>query len=260
MASISELLDEWKDKIPKDFNIYQINKKTVICEDHFEPKLLRNKINADGKEGSTHLKRLVQGAVPTIFSCTTKTRKERTRSLPKKEKIIPRADYDEKCRFCLEIIELEKLEITDKIRRQFSILTQMDLRNSSVYSNFICKKCHHNLAFSVNYKAKLIEKQTRLYQKFQALEEKNNFKDEIYRIDIVENIKHEPEPDCLEVSNVEVKHENNEEENSVEHIYYEEVNEDIGQDVEFEQEIHYQEIPTKSEIECSSYALSYGKN
>jgi hypothetical protein len=175
-----ELLNQWLHQIPKDFTDYQITKKTVICEDHFDKEFLIS------KSAESHLKKLTTNAYPTIF-LPSKIRKSRKKPGSHKTsyKIDSRLQTQDKCRFCLRNFQEDRLEINELVQKLYLNLTQTELRLDQVYSRWICKNCHHNLNFSVSFKSRLIEKQNKLYRAYEALEDKDF--DGIARVDIMES-------------------------------------------------------------------------
>lgn len=142
-----KLLQSWINKVPINFKNFSLNKKSKICEKHFE-----NRYKVKGEQGQDVS--LTKNAIPTIFDETTLEPKNL------EEKLI-----SGNCRFCLAILHDIRIEIDEEIEKKFENLTQTKLKRSNVkFSQHICFTCHRGLQFSVWFKEILVKKQQSLFK------------------------------------------------------------------------------------------------
>lgn len=75
---------------------------------------------------------------------------------------------DTNCRFCLrKFKENEKqVEINNYLRRQFTLITQTELKSSKVYSENVCEACFNAVRDSMTLRKKLLENQKTLEKAF----------------------------------------------------------------------------------------------
>lgn len=80
---------------------------------------------------------------------------------------------DSNCRFCLrKFKENEKqVEINNYLRRQFSLITQTELKSSKVYSENVCEACFNAVRDSMTLRKKLLENQKTLEKAFGDFED-----------------------------------------------------------------------------------------
>lgn len=160
---VPELLEKWVSNIPRDFANFKILKYvTKICEDHFEPSLIKRK--AAGK-----FPRLVEGSVPTIFNVPLKKKGKQVKLAEiRRKKRDP--DLSDNCRFCLQKFHGLQITIDDEMRNKFQLITGIELKADSIYSSKICSFCNRNLEFVIKFRSKLIKQQTALYESLGVFE------------------------------------------------------------------------------------------
>lgn len=77
------------------------------------------------------------------------------------------------CRFCLQKFQDDEkqVEINQNIRKQFFVITQIELKTSQVYSDQICETCFNSVRNLATFKTKLVENQQKLEEAFKYLED-----------------------------------------------------------------------------------------
>lgn len=139
------LLNQWQDEIPV-LDLMKLNLiKSFICEDHFESDQI--------EIGKNFIKQLIPEAVPSLSKC------------------LNSIDLGS-CRFCLEKLpnEASKINIEDKIRKDFEDLFHENFNSNENLPNFCCQKCSEQFTNFTYFKTRVVKNQKCLEQ---LLEEKN---------------------------------------------------------------------------------------
>lgn len=160
-----KLLKKWLDCIPGEINVTQ---NTGICEDHFDSQFVVQ--NVATKNGKIR-KMLVKEAYPTIFTNFDPNFKQKSnrKSTENEEEF----EHDDHCRFCLKRFfnDRPKIKINELITKRFVNVTSLNLRSSSVYSQFVCLICYRNLRQFSSFRDELVKNQFKLYRHLGALED-----------------------------------------------------------------------------------------
>jgi hypothetical protein len=80
------------------------------------------------------------------------------------------------CRFCLKTFRLKdkKILICQEIRKQFSSLTNSELKESRAFSELICRTCKLKLSETSSFKEVLLKNQEKLNETSDVLEDRKN--------------------------------------------------------------------------------------
>ncbi|CAO1358792.1 unnamed protein product [Diamesa hyperborea] len=110
-------------------------------------------------------------------------------------------NHQSKCRCCFKCLEKKEkaYDVTSKVEKQFFVLTQIELRSSTIYSKKICVDCQKKLADISAFRIDLVSKQQKLYdfvdEHFAKRLKKRTVKMEISEVNI--ETKDPFEPDIL---------------------------------------------------------------
>lgn len=131
----------------------------------------------------------------------------RSESVPSVFDAIQHPELEEEdfssCRFCLKTFEEgeKEIAINQHIRKQFQLITQLELDRCALYSQNICEKCFDAARSSAKFRTQLIENQHKLEE--EAMEKAINIEKQPV---VLEEIKKEDEPlvDSIEFDQVNI--------------------------------------------------------
>lgn len=191
-----EIIEKWKHLIPRDFSNYTIDKNSVICEQHFEPRFLKTAM-----KGNIPSQSLKQGAYPTIFAEVQETGSnvEYDELMDQQYEMIVNEEMEENCRLCLKIIDGSRMELTKLMEADFYSLTGIQLEDEPIYSKHICDYCYNSLSYCNFLRGKFIQNQIRLQKQVEDEEKLARSKE------VFPEFKQEEETDYIEENTMELE-------------------------------------------------------